>query len=126
MNKLALSILLSSMPFFAADETLPKADTVLDHYVEVIGGKAVLEKHRNEVMHGTIEVVGRGLKGNMTVDQAAPGRELAILDFEGIGKIEPGSNGEEAGESSSLQEPRVAEGTDTGIAFRADTFRRPL
>ena len=43
MNKLALSILLSSMPFFAADETLPKADTVLDHYVEVIGGNPLRE-----------------------------------------------------------------------------------
>ncbi len=126
MNKLALSILLSSMPFFAADETLPKADTVLDRYVEVIGGKAVLEKHRNEVMHGTIEVVGRGLKGTMTVYQAAPDKELAIIDFEGIGKIESGSNGEVAWESSAMQGPRVKDGTEKADAFRDGTFNSPL
>src|SRR5260370_7677038 len=126
MNKLALSILLSSMPLFAADESLPKADTVLDRYVEVIGGKAVLEKHRNEVMHGTIEVVGRGLKGTMTVYQAAPDKELAIIDFEGIGKIESGSNGEVAWESSGMQGPRVKDGTEKADAFSDGTFNSPL
>jgi len=126
MNKLALSILLSSMPFFAADETLPKADTILDHYVEVVGGKAVFEKHRNEVMHGTIEVVGRGLKGTMTVYQAAPDKELATIEFEGIGKIESGSNGEVAWESSAIQGPRIKEGEEKADAFRDGTYNAPL
>src|SRR5882762_8372120 len=126
MNKLAVSILLSSFTLFAADEVLPKADTILDHYVEVVGGKAVLEKHRSEVMHGTIEVVGRGLKGTMTVYQAAPDKELAIIDFEGIGKIESGSNGEVAWESSAMQGPRVKDGTEKADAFRDGTFNAPL
>src|SRR5258706_9564534 len=126
MNKLALSILLSSIPFFAADETLPKAETVLDHFVDAIGGRAVLEKHRSEVMHGTIEVIGRGLKGTMTVYQAAPDKERAIIDFEGIGKIESGSNGEVAWESSAMQGPRVKDGVEKADAFRDGTFNAPL
>jgi hypothetical protein len=126
MNKLALSILLSSIPFFAADESLPKADTILDRYVEVVGGKAVFEKHRSEVMHGSIEVLGRGLKGTMTVYQAAPDKELAIIEFEGIGKIESGSNGEVAWESSAIQGPRVKDGTEKADAFRDGTYNAPL
>jgi hypothetical protein len=126
MNKLVLSTLLSSVALFAADEVLPKADTILDRYVEVIGGRAVLEKHRSEVMHGTIEVVGRGLKGTMTVYQAAPDKQLAIIDFEGIGKIESGSNGEVAWESSAIQGPRIKDGTEKADAFRDGTFNSPL
>jgi hypothetical protein len=126
MNKLAVSILLSSITLFAADEALPKAETILDRYVEAIGGKAVLEKHRSEVMHGTIEVVGRGVKGTMTVYQAAPDKELAIIDFEGIGKIQSGSNGEVAWESSAMQGPRLKDGTEKADAFRDGTFNSPL
>jgi len=51
--------LAGSVPFFCGRRNLPKADTILDHYVEVVGGKAVPRKHRSEVMHGTIEVLGR-------------------------------------------------------------------
>ncbi len=126
MNKLAVTILLSSIPLFAADEALPKAETILDRYVEVIGGKAVLEKHRNEVMHGTIEVVGRGLKGTMSVYQAAPDKELAVIEFEGVGKIESGSNGEVAWESSAMQGPRIKDGVEKADAFRDGTFNSPL
>ncbi|HEY6389909.1 MAG TPA: hypothetical protein VIX89_01455 [Bryobacteraceae bacterium] len=122
MNKLALSILLSSLPFFAADETLPKADTVLDRYVEAVGGKAAIEKHRNEVMHGTIEVVGRGLKGTVTAYQAAPDKELLVIEFEGIGKIESGSNGEVAWERSAIQGPKVKDGVEKADALRDGTF----
>jgi hypothetical protein len=126
MNKLAVSILLSSIPLFAADEALPKAETILDRYVEVVGGKAVLEKHRNEVMHGTIEVVGRGLTGTMSVYQAAPDKQLAVIEFEGVGKIESGSNGEVAWESSAIQGPRIKEGVEKADAFRDGTFNAPL
>jgi hypothetical protein len=122
MNKLAISILLSSIPFFAADENLPKAEAILDRYVEVVGGKAALEKHRNEVMHGTIEVVGRGLKGTVTAYQAAPDKELLIVEFEGIGKIESGSNGEVAWESSAIQGPKIKDGVEKAEALRDGTF----
>jgi len=126
MNKLVLSILLSSIPFFAADETLPKADTVLDRYVEAVGGKAALEKHRNEVMHGTLEVVGRGLKGTISGYQAAPDKQLAIIEFEGIGKIESGSNGEVAWENSVIQGPKIKEGIEKSDALREGTFNSLL
>jgi len=127
MKKLALSILLSSIPLFAADEVLPKAETILDHYVEVIGGKAVLEKHRNEVMHGTVEVLNRGLKGPMTVYSAAPDKVLAIIEFEGVGvKIESGSNGEVAWENSAMQGPRIKDGTEKADAFRDGAFNSSL
>ena len=34
---------------FAQDEPLPKAETILDRYVEVTGGKAAYEKRKNIV-----------------------------------------------------------------------------
>ena len=70
MNKLAFALLLSSVPLFCADEALPKAETVLDRAIEVTGGKAALEKRHNEVMHGSMEFTGRGVKGTLTVYQA--------------------------------------------------------
>src|SRR5450631_2122523 len=88
MNKLALALLFTTAPFFAADEALPKADTILDRFVEAAGGKAIFEKHHNEVMHGNIEFAGRGLKGTMTLYQVEPDQSRAVIEIEGVGKIE--------------------------------------
>ena len=87
MNKFALALLLSSVPVFCADDALPKAETILDRSVEVTGGKAAFEKRHNEVMHGSMEFSGRGIKGTMTVYQAEPDKNLAIIEIEGIGTL---------------------------------------
>ena len=55
MNKLAFALLFTAGPFFAVADELPKAGTILDRFVEVVGGKAAFEKHHNEVMHGNME-----------------------------------------------------------------------
>lgn len=126
MKKLALALLLTSTPFFAADEALPKADTILDRFVEVTGGKAVFEKHHNEVMHGTLDFTGKGVKGTLTVYQAEPAKIRAVIEIAGIGKIDSGSNGEVAWESSALQGPRIKSGAEKADTFRDATFNAAL
>ncbi len=126
MNKLALSLLLSAVPLFCADETLPKADVLLDHFVEVTGGKATFEKHHNEVMHGTIEIAAQGLKGTLTVYQASPNKSRTIIELDGIGKIESGSDGVVAWESSAIQGSRIKSGVEKADAMRDGTFNSAL
>src|ERR1035438_1720359 len=91
MNKLALALLVTAAPFLVADE-LPKADTILDRFLNAVGGKAAFEKHHNEVMHGNLEFTGRGLKGTLTVYQAEPDQVRAIIDIESVGKVDSGTD----------------------------------
>jgi hypothetical protein len=126
MNKLAIAILLSSVAAFCADDALPKAETVLDRSIEVTGGKAAFEKRHNEVMHGSMEFTGRGIKGTMTVYQAEPDKNLAVIEIEGIGKIESGSNGDIAWENSALQGPRIKQGDEKAGSLRDGTFNAAL
>src|SRR6266853_5432252 len=125
MNKLALALFLT-FPLFCADEALPKADTILDRLVEVTGGKAAYEKHRTEVMHGTFELPAQGIKGTMTVFHAAPDKVRSIIDLEGIGKLESGSDGVVAWDNSALQGPRVKDGAEKADSFRDATFNSAL
>src|ERR1700730_15975842 len=126
MNKLALALLFSSVPLFCADEALPNAETVLDRSIEVTGGKATFEKRHNEVMRVSMEFTGRGIKGTMTVYQAEPDKNIAIIEIEGIGKIESGSNGEIAWENSALQGPQTKQGEDKAGSLRDGTFNAAL
>jgi hypothetical protein len=126
MNKFALTLLVSSLPVFCADEVLPKAETILEHYAEAVGGRAVAEKHRTEVMHGTILIAGPGLKGKMTVYQAAPDKNLSVVEIDGVGKIESGSNGEVAWENSVVSGPKVKQGVERADALRDGTFNSAL
>jgi hypothetical protein len=126
MKKLALALLFTAAPFFAADEALPKADTILDRFVEVSGGKATFEKHHDETIHGNLEFTGRGMKGTLTIYQAEPDKNRAIIDIEGVGKIESGTNGDVAWESSAIQGPRIKQGIEKADAFRDAAFNGAL
>jgi hypothetical protein len=126
MNKFALALLFTAAPFLAAADELPKADTILDRFIEVVGGKAAFEKHHNEVMHGSLEFTGRGLKGTMTVYQAEPNQIRVTIDIEGVGKFDSGTSGDAAWENSAVQGPRVKQGIEKSDAFRDATFNSAI
>ena len=106
--------------------SLPKAETILDRYVEVTGGKAAYESRHSEVATGTIEMVGAGVTGTIADYRAAPDKVYTELDVNGVGKIQAGSDGQVAWELSALQGPRVKDGDEKADAMRDSIFNGPV
>jgi zinc protease len=107
-------------------QPLPKAETILDHYVEVTGGKAAYEQHKTEVMRGTIAFPAQGLTGQLTRYSAAPDKEYSMVELGPIGKIESGVADGIAWEKSVILGPRVKDGDEKDQAVRQSRFNAPL
>jgi hypothetical protein len=121
--KQLIVMMMSAAAVFAAD--LPKAEAVLDRYVEVTGGKAAYEKRKSEVTTATMEFVGMGIKGTM-VSYSKPGSSYSMMDLPGIGKMESGVTNGVSWEKSALQGPRVRSGQENEEFLRMTAFNGPL
>jgi len=118
MNRRALIILLAVAATGYAADPLPSAESVLDRYVQVTGGRQAYEKRKTEISHGTLEYTSLGIKGSMTRYAAEPDKYYAALEIEGLGKVEMGINGQVAWENSALLGPRVKTGIERAEAIR--------
>ena len=109
-----------------ADDALPKAETILDRYVQVTGGKAAYEKRKNEIATGTMEVAAAGIKGTVTRYAAAPDKSYVTTELEGVGKVEQGTIGGMAWDKNPMLGPRVKSGEEKAQALREGLFNGPL
>lgn len=107
------------------DEPLPKADTILDRYIEVTGGKAAYEKRKTAIETGTFEFKAQGLKGPVTRYAAEPAQEYSAIEIEGVGKMETGSSGGVAWEKSFIG-AHIKSGEEKIQAMREATFNAPI
>ncbi len=125
---LALGALLAAWAplSLGADEELPKADTLLDRYVEVTGGRAAYEKRRNEVVTLEMEFVGRGIKGKVTRYSDLSNNTYSSGNIEGIGKLEEGVYNGQAWENTAMMGPRLKSGAENADAVRDATFNSAL
>ncbi len=126
IGKLGLLALLGAFTVLAADEALPTADTILDRYVEVTGGKAAYQKIKTEMSTGTLEFPAPGLKGTLIRYTAEPDKSYSALEIEGVGKIETGTAGGVAWEKSAILGPRVMSGEERAVSLRENTFNAEL
>lgn len=127
---MSAAALLAAGVLAAADE-LPKAETILDKYIEATGGKAAYAKIHNEISTGTMEFAAMGLKGQLVAYAAEPDKRVAEFTLPGIGKILDGTDGEIAWASSAIQGPRVKDGDEKAEAlleaqFNADSHWRDI
>ncbi|MEO8098089.1 MAG: DUF4412 domain-containing protein [Acidobacteriota bacterium] len=97
---------------------LPSAESLLDRYVEVTGGKAAYENRKSEVAHGTMEFVAQGLKGKMVRYADASGLYRMTMDLPGIGTMETGVRDGVAWERSDLMGPRTKTGAERAESLR--------
>jgi outer membrane lipoprotein-sorting protein len=109
----------------AADD-LPKADTILDKYVEATGGKAAYEKHHTEIAKGTFEMAAMGVKGTMTSYHAEPNKSYTETDLGGVGKIRDGSDGTIFWTLSAMMGPHLKDGAEKAQAQLTTRFNAEL
>ena len=121
MRRLFTGALLASL-CFAADEALPKAESILDRSVELTGGKAAYDKIHNAVEKGTFDLPAQGVHGTATIYAAEPGKNYLAIQIEGVGKIESGANGDVAWDNSVLQGPHLKTGAEKAEALHTATF----
>lgn len=131
IRKLALFAIAGTMSFAGQQaetasapktETLPKAETILDHFVEVTGGKAAYEARKNEVATGTFEMSAQGIKGTMTIYSAPPDKSYRVIELDGVGKIESGTGDGVAWETNPMLGPRVLAGVEKAQNLREAAF----
>lgn len=115
-----------SLSFARAADDLPKADTILDKYVEVTGGKAAYEKHHNEVSSGTFEMAAMGLKGSMTSYREAPDKSYTETDLGSMGKVREGSDGKTYWSLNAMTGPHVKDGPEKAQAMLTSSFNAEL
>lgn len=105
---------------------LPKAEALIERYIEVTGGKAAYEKLKSRIAKGSLEMAAQGVKGTLTIYQAAPNKMYTQTEITGIGGSEEGCDGEIAWEKSTMMGPRLKTGDEKALALRGAVFNAEL
>jgi zinc protease len=121
----ALLVTAAGARLTAADD-LPKAETILDKYIEVTGGKAAYEKRHSDMTIGTMEVPAAGIKGKITAWHADPNLSYTEIEIAGMGKMQDGSDGKVAWSTNPMQGPHIKEGAEKAQAMQTERFNAEL
>lgn len=115
-----------SLSLARAADDLPKADTLLDKYIDVTGGKAAYQKHHNEISKGSLSMAAMNLKGEVTSYRAEPDKSLTEIDLGSLGKSREGSDGKVFWSISSMMGPHVKDGPEKAQAELSAKFNAEL
>jgi hypothetical protein len=126
-----MSLALVCTGISAAADTLPKAEAIMDKYIEVTGGKAAYAKLHSETTTGVMEFSAMGLKGKMVSYHLEPNLSLVEITMDGVGKLLEGTTNDVAWALSAMQGPHLKEGDEKNEAmlhakFNADLLWRDL
>jgi hypothetical protein len=121
-----LAAIFSSSFARAADEPLPSAETILDRYVEVTGGKESYALRKSEIETGSLEYPAQGLKAKIIRYAAEPDHYLASVEITGIGKMDTGVTDGVAWDNSVVLGARIKSGEEKALALREASFNATL
>ncbi len=110
----------------AVAQDLPKGETIFDKYVEVTGGKAAYAQRRSEIARGVVKMSAAGVSGTVEMYSVAPNSQVIVMDVQGVGRIEQGTDGKIAWESSAVMGPRLKTGEEKVEALHEALFNLPL
>lgn len=113
-----MTIYLLALFLMAADD-LPTGEAVLARYIEATGGRTAYAQIHGHIAKGTMAMPAQNIKGDMTMYESEPGKQVVVIDFPGIGKAEEGTDGKIAWSASAMQGARLKEGDEKAAALRS-------
>ena len=91
-------------------QDLPSAETIIDRYVEMIGGEETIRAQKARHLTGKLEMPAQGISGEMEIYAAPPDRMLTTLSIPGVGEVKVGYDGEVGWMVHPALGPMVMEG----------------
>ena len=91
---------------------LPAGRTVIDRYVQAIGGRDAVLRHSTIRYVGSFEMPAAGMKGDLSLVQAAPNKMAMTMTIPSMGQVSTGFDGTTGWAVNPVQGPRVLEGKE--------------
>jgi hypothetical protein len=104
----------------------PSVDSILNHYIRALGGKAAIQKLHSRVGKGTISIVGAGLEGTVTSWLMYPNKLLVVTELSGLGTLRQGFDGTLGWTEDPRGGLRLVTGADLADLRRTAVFDRSL
>ena len=107
-------------------QQLPPAQQVLDRYVEAIGGRAAVARHKQRRVVAEMNMPAMGLTMTIETVSASPNKMLTKVEAPGMGNMSSGYDGTVAWSSNPMQGPRVLDGSELQEQIRQADFDASL
>ena len=91
---------------------LPPARTIIDRYVEAVGGRKAILAHTSSHLSGTMTVTGSGITGVLDIYGAKPDKSLVKINLGGIGDLFEAFDGIHAWSISPMTGPMLTQGKE--------------
>ena len=107
----------------ATADQLPSPRSIVDKYVQAIGGRKAILSHSSSHATGSFTVGGAGITGTVDIYNAKPAKSLVKTTIGGIGEIVEGFDGTRAWGISPMTGPTLPEGPELAQKqFDADFY----
>lgn len=97
----------------------PTAAKILDAYVDAIGGRKAIEKHKSMTMSGTLDVVSLGLKGTVDIVSKEPNKISVTTTVDGLGTTRQAFDGKSGWTSDPISGLRDMDAREIALVERS-------
>ncbi len=112
-----------ALPLTAAAQQLPPARQVIDRYVEAVGGREAIARHRFRSMETEMSMPAMGMTMPMKMVMAAPNRIVTTAEMPGAGTLRSGYDGSVGWQVNPMTGPSILSGVELEqIVQTADFF----
>lgn len=111
-----------TQPTLGQYQGFPRAEEILDKYVEATGGKDAHQKVNNRVIRGTLHMPAEGITGTIEAYEARPNLSYSVIEIEGMVRQERGTDGKIAWERQSVSGTRILQGDELRQFMREAVF----
>jgi len=103
---------------------LPTAESLIEKYMQAVGGKEAILKAKSRVIKGNIEMPAMGLKGAAQIFAKSPDKMLTVIEIEGLGTIQQGFNGKIGWSKDPLTGVRELKDSELSMLKRSVEFHK--